>query len=184
MSASCKLTTAEAVKRHLGLDGDEYDTLLGELIDSACEAIERYCGREFKHQERTEHHDGGVPAVVLRARPVSSVASVHDDPSRNFDGGSLVDSARYVVDELAGIVELETGRFGRGVRSVKVVYTGGYATVPDDVGRACVLLVAHWFNQATRLANDNAPGYASRGETADWPPPVRGLLWPYREVRV
>ena len=182
MSASCDLTTAEAAKRHLGLSGSEYDTLIGELIDAASEAIERHCGRDFASAERTEHHDGNVSAVVLRARPVDSVASVHDDPSRNFEDGSLVAPSRYVVDALSGIVELEAGRFSRGVKSVKVIYTGGYETVPDDVSRACVLLVAHWFSQATRLAANGSGEYASRRETAAWPPAVKGLLWPYREV--
>jgi len=184
MSASCDLTTLDAVKRHLGLSGSESDTLLGELIDAASEAIERYCGREFDEVERTEYHDGGSAAVVLRARPVSTVASVHDDPARGFSDGSLVDPGRYVVDGLAGIVELETGRFSRGIRSVKVVYTGGYSSVPDDVGRSCVLLVAHWFSQAMRLATDSDGEYDARHETRGWPSAVKGLLWPYREVGI
>ncbi len=188
MSASCDLTTLAASKRHLGVSGSDDDTLIDELIDAASEAIERYCGREFNEESRTEYYDGGADHVVLRARPVSTVTSLHDDPGRDFGARSLVDPSRYAVDELAGIVELDGGRFGKGRLSVKVVYTGGFAAVPDDVSRACAILVAHWYNRAKQgsegVASEGMGPYAARYDSTQWPQEVLGLLWSRREVRL
>jgi len=188
MSASCELTSLEAVKRHLGLSGTEHDVLLEEMIAAASEAIENFCGREFANGERTEYHDGGVQALVLAARPVESVDSVHDDPAGVFADGSLVDPSRYVVDELSGLIELKSGAFARGCRSVRIVYTAGYETPPDDAACACVLLVAHTFHRALQGAegvrSEKLGGYSAEYGDEAWPGAVLGLLWAYREVRI
>ncbi len=186
MPASTNLCGLSDAKAYLGIDDSSEDAFLGDLIDRASEAIESFCRAEFGQVERTEYHDGGSGIVVLGHRPVLQVGSVHDDPNREFPGGSLVASSSYVVKKLAGYILLADGDFAPGLNSVRVVYTSGYVSVPDDVAQACVMLVAAWYNRAHQgadgLAEEKLADYAARYATEPFPEAAKGLLEPYVEV--
>jgi len=189
MSASANLCTRDSVKTHLGLSGSTYDNVLDALIPAASEAIENACGRRFAQAAYTEYRDGeGLDRVVLRRRPVTEIAGVWDDPSRTFGDATKLDADEFVLDGERGIVRLRAGTFSEGVRNVKVSYTAGAATVPDDVAQACRMLIAAWFH-AGREGGDGLDARTA-GETAlrfsDEPmaPPVAGILERYREHTV
>ena len=186
MSASALLCSLIELKTYLGKEDASEDAFLNDLIDRASEAIESYCRREFGEVERTEYHDGGSEIVVLGHRPVIAVAAVYDDPDREFPENSLVSGSSYVVKKLAGYILRTDGSFSTGLNSVKVVYTSGYSSVPDDVTQACVMLAATWHNRAHQgadgLAEERLADYAARYTIAPLPEEVSGLLEPYVEV--
>ena len=69
----------------------------------------------------------------------------------------------------------------------RVLYTAGYATVPEDIQEACAQWVAHFFWKTKRdpgLASEAIPGTVWRRPEADMPSSVRTLLAPYRLLRV
>ena len=186
MSASALLCSLSELKAYLGREDASEDAFLDDLVDRASSAIESHCRKEFGQVERTEYHDGGSGIAVLGHRPVVQVASVHDDPGRVFPESSLVASSSYVVKKLAGYILRTDGDFIPGLNSVKVVYTSGYAQVPDDVTQACVMLAAAWYNRSRQgadgLAEEKLADYAVSYAQEPLPEPVAGLLEPYVEV--
>lgn len=185
MSASTDLCTRDSVKTYLGLTGTNYDDLIDALVPAASEAIENACRRRFAEEEDAEYHDGGEDRLVLRRRPVASVTDIWDDPERNFADASKLEADEYVLDADRGMVLLRQGTFSPGIRNVKVAYTAGYSSVPDDAAQACRALVSAWFHRGREAADgldrravaEVAQRFASEG----LPAPVLQVLRPYRE---
>ena len=74
-----------------------------------------------------------------------------------------------------------------GINFWRVVYTAGFATVPEDVQEACAEWVAALFWQTKRdpgLAREAIPGMVSRAPLEQMPAGVRTLLLPYRDHKV
>lgn len=190
MSASTDLCTRDNVKTYLGLSGTTHDDVIDALISAASEAVENFCGRKFDVTAYTEyHHGGGASSVVLQRRPVTEVSGLWDDLARDFDDESLVDSDDYVLDSESGIIHLLWGAaFSDGVRNVKVSYSAGYSSVPDDVAHACVMLVAAWFHRgregADGLGSRAVEGVSQQFDPKSPPEPVREILAAYREHTV
>jgi len=199
MAASGDLTNAANVKEYLGLSGSDDDTFIGNLIERASEAIENYCRRKFTSTQYTEYHDGrGEPRLVLNHRPIISVTSVHDDLDRAFGSGALIDSGDYITRDDEGIIEYlgsastfpsTAACFYDGQLNVKIVYTAGYATIPADVGQACIMLCALLYNrgkqQADGIKSESHGGtysvtYAGMAMTGE----IKDLLAAFREYQV
>lgn len=148
-------TTLVAVKRHLKIDAldTEHDTELEELINASYLLLEGYIHHPLKSATYTEDYDGDATnTLILRKYPIISITSIHDDTARAFGADTLVPATDYVLDneEEVGAVRLfqNTSIFTRGIKNVRVVYVAGYATIPADAARACILLVAWLFNRA------------------------------------
>lgn len=150
------LTTLANVKAYIG-SPDADDSLIGDLITRAQAMIETFCGRAFDEAEFTEYKDGNNQrTITLKNTPVSAVASVGyrtgpaawtDFPTTAYDW-----SAEGIVELLHGsfsgtfyALGMDSQRlFGQGLKSVEVVYTGGYGAgeIPADLEQGCIELVA------------------------------------------
>jgi uncharacterized phiE125 gp8 family phage protein len=188
VAASTDLTTRDDLKRYLGIDAGDtsQDDLLDDLIDYASERIETHCRRRFASEELTEYLDGpGTTELVLSRRPVSVLSSVRVDADRGFAAETEVDSSELVLRADAGVAERVGAIFPAGARNVRVEYTAGYSTVPDDLALACVKLAAAWYAHAragadgvTREAlGDHSATFSASALPAD----VEAMLEPYRE---
>lgn len=182
---SMNLCTPEMVKTYLGLTGSTYDAALDALIPAASERIERACRRAFGSATLTEYHDGGHDRVLLGRRPATAVNEVHDDPRGQFPDASVVPAAEYTLYPEMGLLMLRSGRFARGVRSVRVTYSGGYAEPPADLAQACVMLTAAWFHRG-REAADGVAGrtverMSQRFDAEPAPKAVWQIIERYRE---
>jgi hypothetical protein len=152
------ITAAEARSYIRGLSGTSEDTLLGTLIDRTGALFARYCAFPAAT-------DGGVPTIEqatytrylnspggntlqLDVRPVLSVSSLHDSIDRTYASADLVAASDYDLYGEDGIVVLKTtadySQFSTAYRAIKVVYSAGYATVPEDIKHAACLQVK-WF---------------------------------------
>jgi uncharacterized phiE125 gp8 family phage protein len=186
------LITRDALKRYLGIDATDtsHDDLLDDLIDYASERIETHCGRLFASEAITEYIDGsGTTELVLSRRPVTELTSVRVDADREFAEETEVDSSELVLRAEAGVVERVVGiagaLFPRGASNVRVEYTAGYATAPDDIGLACVKLAAAWYAHASAgadgISRETLGEYSAVYRTSGLPADVEAILVPYRE---
>jgi len=94
-----------------------------------------------------------------------------------------VDSSRGWLLRAGITLEGEEQVWEGGANYWRVIYTAGYASVPDDVQEACAEWVAHLFWQARRdpgMAQAAYPGAQSYGLFKDMIPGVQALLRPYR----
>lgn len=82
----------------------------------------------------------------------------------------------------------DEGPFWEGGRGYwRIVYTAGYATVPEDVQEACAQWVAALFWQTKRdpgLVQEHVPGAFLRVPAQGMPPAVRDLLAGYRRITI
>lgn len=141
------LTTLAAVKAYKNIEASNtaHDTELARLILTVDNFVAEYCGRTFEQSvTTTEYHSTtwGQRTLLLRRPPIQSIASVHDDPLRAYGASTLRASTSYVIDDAnAGIVRLDGASFGQGIQNVKVIYSGGYSTIPLSLEQAAIELV-------------------------------------------
>jgi len=115
------------------------------LIRDASAIIAAAVGVDFVPTSYVERIDGrNLPRIWLAHRPVLSVSSV-------AVSGEVLAPADYTLDPGAGELLRGDGsyepRFAQmwpsGRRNIEVSYQAGYATVPDDVKRACILTIRY-----------------------------------------
>lgn len=135
------ITVANA-QTWLDVTGD--DAVLQILIDRAVEAMERAAGRHLDAATVTEVLDGnGDYSLWLQEPPdggADGVTSVHVSSDQEWTSSNLVDSDDYLVNECE-LIYLDHV-WTKGQQNVRVIYSGGFATVPDDVVGACYEQVA------------------------------------------
>jgi hypothetical protein len=138
------LTTLAKVKSFLSIPSTnaDHDELLNNIISGVSEEIEKYCGRVFKAQSHTEYIDGeGLDRFMVKNFPINSITSIHDDLDRVYGSDTLIASSDYGYDANTGIVFMVSSLFSEGTQNIKIVYNGGYATIPLDLENAAISLV-------------------------------------------
>lgn len=133
------------------------DDLLSSIITRVSADAAKRCNRIFGAGTVTEYHKGdGTPSIVLRRPPVNSVTSIHIDSDRLWASDSAIDSDDITIsDEIEGMVILNGDYFDRDseIENVRVIYNGGYSTIPADLER-CVLRLCAWdYLEATQWNN-------------------------------
>jgi len=161
-------------KAHLRLDTDDEDDLLGALIVAARVQVESELRRVLIAQSWRAILDAWpADGVILPVLPVISVDAVRtidaDDIATELGSESYeFDPADFSVtlDPVAGAVRYE------------VDFTAGYGTsgvdVPQPLRQAIRLLVTHWYEHRSAVADDDA--------TAATPLGYRELVAPYRKL--
>lgn len=156
------LTTLAKLKTHLGIavsDTTE-DVLLNQIlaeIDQVCFRFMKRPQASFVSAAATEYYDGsGRDTLILKRRPVTAVASVWVD-NKGFYGQApdafptsslLTVGVDYVSpslaesEENAGLLLCVSDCWPTGRGNIKVTYTAGYSTIPDDLTLAANLLAA------------------------------------------
>lgn len=120
-------------------------TLLKALITRTSEAVAGYLQRDLLSAARTQVSSGrGGYTMPFDQWPATAVTLVL------VNGQSIPPAPDdlqpgYVFDELA--LYLRGYTFARGVMNVRLVYTAGYAEVPQDVKQAVCELVALRFKE-------------------------------------
>lgn len=160
------ITTAQ-YKTYAGITVTTWDTLLGVLIPACQSDVESYCNRLFDTATYTETLDGdNTGQLQLSNYPITSITSV----SYLAPNGSTLamPSTSYSVDANTGLLTLVPlqyskstaydtmgnpsnewvygPRFTRGFQNYRVVYVGGYSSMPADLQLAMYEYVASKFN--------------------------------------
>jgi uncharacterized phiE125 gp8 family phage protein len=183
------VTLAEA-KAHLRVDGSAEDTLIASLIVTSRLHVEAAAGLALVTQSWSWYLDAWPRghALELPLRPVQSVAAV-----RLYDetgAATTVDPATYFLDGAAAPprlvrpgapnAALPWPRPARIANGIEIAFTAGFGPAPTDVPaplrQAILLLIAHWHEHRTPLAEGAA--------AEPLPDMVGALLAPYRSVRL
>lgn len=139
------------------------------LIDTLCTVVSvaarRYLGREPELSNHEEFLDGGGEALLLRNYPVVSVTRVSTRDSSLELGG-------YTIDYSRGILWRVNGQWAGGRRLYRVLYSGGFNPLPEDMVEACAQWVACLYWQGK-----DSPARAIQGP----PPGAESLLRPFKK---
>lgn len=154
------LCTLDNVKTFLSLTTSGSDVLLTELITRVSKSIESYCDRTFDSQSYTEYFDGGSE-VFPSNYPITTVTSVHYDTNREYGTDDLIDSTYYTTIDSRSIAFDD--EYKKYPNALKVVYTAGLSSVPEDLKQACIDEVARVFKmkeyRSIELLSDDKGSY-------------------------
>lgn len=136
----------------------EFDGTLAEgdldsiraVINRMSVMFENYCNRKFVSQTFTEYYNGtGDRYLYLDNYPVTEITSVHEDPDWDWGSDELIESTEYRIIDDMGIVYQSI--FPKGHQNIKVIYTAGYTTVPEDLKQVCIEEVIRAFKKKNRI---------------------------------
>lgn len=148
--ASTPVTTAEA-KTHMRIDHDGDDAYIAGLIAGARDFLQSVCGKTFFTTTYTLKLDR-FPTddyIDMPMPPLATVTSIsYEDTAgdtQTFSSASYTvdtypEPGRIYVDRSVGWPSVYDQR-----NAVTIVYTAGYATVPDNIKQAVLLLTAEWY---------------------------------------
>lgn len=163
---SYALTNLADVKESLGITDNSKDNLIERKINQATEMIENFCGLNNDHHfasttyTNEEYDATNTDELVLRARPIITLTSVSArDSSENISSFTTLDSQDYFYDEYAGVIK-GVAVFSGSWNRYRVTYTAGFATIPDDLAEACVLLAS----ELVANADQSGSGVKSKQE--------------------
>ena len=149
------IITKADVKLFLNVTTGTDDALLDKLIACAeTDAVGQVGANISTISTYTEFFDGDgcSGALLLRHGPVTAISGLYDDVGRAFASDSLISSALYAFTQ-GGVLKLDPGLvFFRGVQNIKVLYSAGYAAIPEDFKKALIYLVmADYMSTKTRI---------------------------------
>lgn len=155
MPDATELTTTADIKTMLGITAGTGSDAMIALIKAQVEAwVKTYCGRDFLAADYVEYYDGdGGAHLRVNQRPIISVSSIYTDPSRVFAAASLIPATDIIGDSESyrlGYIQLLTYTFIQGVKSSKVSYRAGYATIPADLAGAVRTIICKVFKIASK----------------------------------
>lgn len=161
------LLTIDDYKLLEGINSAKNDDQLNTLLTSVSALIETYCGTKFlsyatspgvtdifdiqwdTHVVQLKHSPViAITSVFERSSQSSSYVEIYKDGSNNeyswfFDP---ISDSIFRTSESGGYLH-----FPRGVGAVKVVYTAGYTSVPEDLKLAVADMVTYYFKDEHRL---------------------------------
>lgn len=132
------LVTWANAKYLLGLD--EEDRTKAEFILNATTArAEHIAKRLLAARSVTKDLDGtGSPRLLLPVWPINSVSRVNIDSTGTFASADDIDSDDYRVYSEEGYIALVYRTFTAGIQNVRVVWNGGFSTIPYDLQMAAI----------------------------------------------
>lgn len=180
-AATYPVTLAE-VKLHCRVDVSDDDALLNTFIAAATTFVEQYTGRALVTQTWELYLDAFSDAILIPRGPLQSVVSV-----KYYDESEVLqtlDATNYQVDDVndpSWIVRASDVTYptvAEGVNNVIVRFTAGYASVPEPIRAAILLLVAQWYDERSSIPSIRL----SSGDTGipTLPFTVEALLANYR----
>ena len=155
------LITLQQYKDFAGLTGVTMDARINVIVDSVSQLVKNYCGTSFiddYSSAKTEYFDikdNRTTRVMLDEGPINTVTSVSERDSQADAYVTLItensDSSgkyEYIVDTMTDSIirtdENVDKSFPKGRKAVKVVYTAGYSSCPEDLKLAIFDLVKYY----------------------------------------
>lgn len=147
VSRGADFVTLSEAKDHLVVTEPEHDVQITVMIASARLYAEKYTGRFFSNTEMQLVQNGFGSCIHLPHKPVSAIVSViydtDDAQSQTLAAENYELDARHGLLREAYDVTFPTAR--SHWNSVRINYTVGYDSVPEDVKSACLLLIGDLF---------------------------------------
>jgi hypothetical protein len=155
------LITLQQYKDFAGIQGVTEDAKINVIVPAISQAVKTYCGTSFidyYSTNKTEYFDikdTYTTSIMVDESPLNTVVSVEERQSQSESYVTLISensdgSGKYeyivdtTVDSIFRTDDMNDKAFPKGRKAVKVVYTSGYATTPEDLKLACFDLVKYY----------------------------------------
>jgi hypothetical protein len=184
------LLTLNELKGFLTIDEAEaeYDSNLEDLINHISDLFDCYTKRTLKSATHTEYLDGrGDDTLHITHPPINETTSsvfVYIDMENLFGEETKVASTDFRVYPEIGKIVLINNTFPEWSRVAKIVYYGGYITIPGDIRIAAKETCAFFRKRALHgligvSSVSDQQGSVNVYET-ELPNTVKGILGRYR----
>ena len=148
------LTTLAEYKEAEGINAPKEDARIDVLVPAVSQLVKTYCGNSIvdfysNNKSETISINWDTYAIQLTESPVNTIVSVSERSSYAESYVALTTAAHeYFLDTTTDSL-LRTNTTGyrnwpKGVGAVQVVYTAGYATVPEDLKLAVFDLITYY----------------------------------------
>lgn len=145
------LTTLANAKQWLGETTATNDALIARLISAASDYIQTWLNRTLASASYTEIRNGyDTDGIAVKNYPITAVTSVTVDGNAIPAASGQTDSG-YVINEPGTMIYLRGYSFTRGRSNVKLVYTAGFASTPNEIEQACIELVGLRMKERDRI---------------------------------
>jgi len=128
------LATLPKIKTLCNIDADNTtnDAVLRDIIASVSQKIENHLGRYIETTERTQYFDvrPGDYVFPVDAYPVSSYTAYND---ADWVYSTAISGTYTHMDNSTGCLFVTDGVLVSGFKALKVVYTGGMATMTEEL---------------------------------------------------
>lgn len=148
------LTTLEEYKEAEGINAPKEDARIDVLVPAVSQLVKTYCGNsivDFYSTNKSEiiSINWDTYAIQLTESPVNTIVSVSERSSYAESYVALTTAAHeYFLDTTTdSLIRTNTTGYRnwpKGVGAVQVVYTAGYATVPEDLKLAVFDLITYY----------------------------------------
>lgn len=161
------MITLTELKTYLKITDTSKDAFLQSCIDSSVKEIEDYCNRKLTSGTYTEYLDGNSKSeMYLRNTPINSVTSIsyfdgYDTYDDIFTVGDTTSNSILIIQQSNLIKLLKGYFFYAGCKNIKIVYTAGYTTTPDDIKSVLLELAS------VKFYNSPLSGHARLGKASD-----------------
>jgi hypothetical protein len=183
------LCNLDEVKQYYGMTGASSgeDLLLEDLIDQFTEIFEVYCNRKFKSREFTEYHDGnGTRHLTPDQYPIITISGIWSSTNWDWDSDTLIDSDTYTIKNTRSII-MKSIIFPKWDNlNVKIIYTAGYSSIPEDLKLSCIeeVIRAYKNRKGVDVLAKTAPDGSITRYTKDLMPTTLRVLNSYKKLRV
>jgi len=148
------LVTKEEVQEFLNIDtlSDAQGKQVDLIIPGISVAICKFCGREFLSASYSETLNGpGRGILQLKNYPLIGIISVtYADPAGTVT--VIASSDYWIIKDCSHLklkpVAVHGTLWRQGDQNYAIVYTAGYAAVPDDIKLACLTWIAVLYQRA------------------------------------
>ena len=155
------LVTLQQYKDFAGLQGVKTDARISVIIPQVTKVVKNYCGTsivDYYSSAKTEYfdiNDSLTNRIMLDESPVNTVTSVQEREDQAASYVTLItensdNSGKYeyiidtTTDSIIRTSSTGTKNFPKGHKAVKVVYTAGYSTTPEDLKLAVYDLIKYY----------------------------------------
>jgi len=118
-----------------------YGARYEDIINAVSWRFNDYTKRKLKARSITEYRDGnGTQEIYTREWPINSNStniSIYIDEDRAYSTSTKVSATSIVIYSTPGRIYLDDDTMTEAAKSVKLVYNGGYSTIPYDLAYAC-----------------------------------------------
>jgi hypothetical protein len=180
------LITLQEFKDSEQITNPKDDYKLTQIIDSVSQLVKTYCGNsllDFYYSNKIEEFniDWDTHVVQLTESPVNAIVSVEkrDSVTSSY---TTVPTTDYYLDKTTDSVLYVTGStyksWPMGAGAVKVTYTAGYESCPEDLKLAVFDLVKYYHKDEYKTRKTLS------GATLDNPGSVEGIGFPSHIKRI
>jgi len=152
------LVTLNQYKDSKGVTTPKDDVRLNSLITSVSQLVKTYCGNsiiDYYTSTKTEYLNVNwdTHIVQLTESPVNTITSVEERSSYNQSYIPLTTgNYEYYLDTATDSLYRTTNgsnykNWSKGPGAVKVVYTAGYSSTPEDLKLAVFDMVTYYFKE-------------------------------------